>query len=215
MCGGFEVLSTRQTQLTNTHIQFRVCGSFEVLSSCQTQQWTNTHIQFIVRGSFEVLSSCQTQQWTNTHTYSSECVVVLRCYQLVKPSGPTHTYSSECVVVLRCYQVVKPSSGPTHTYNSECVVVLRCYQVVKPSSGPTHTHIWLQVVQVYLAWTTDVVPMPRWTLVGFSRVTVALRHSQWQQFVITPRQMSVWLNDTVGYHILQGACIAYFKRKLK
>jgi len=70
----------------------------------------------------------------------------------------------------------------------------------------TITHfVSFQVVQVYLAWTTTTVAVPRWTLVGFNRITVPLSRPQWQQFVITPRQMSVWLNDTVGYHILQGA----------
>jgi len=58
---------------------------------------------------------------------------------------------------------------------------------------------------VYLSWTTATVAVPRWTLVGFSRITVPLLHAHWQQFVITPRQMSVWLNNTVGYHILPGA----------
>ena len=61
-----------------------------------------------------------------------------------------------------------------------------------------------QVVQVYLAWTTVTVPVPRWTLVGFNRLTVPLYQPQQQSFVVTSKQMSVWLNDTVGFYIPQG-----------
>ena len=57
---------------------------------------------------------------------------------------------------------------------------------------------------MYLAWTTVTVPVPRWTLVGFNRLTVPLHHPQQQSFVITSKQMSVWLNDTVGFYIPQG-----------
>jgi len=65
------------------------------------------------------------------------------------------------------------------------------------------------VVQVYLAWTITTVPVPHWTLVGFSRITVPVYDTQQQSFVITPKQMSVWLNDTVGFHIPQGAALFF------
>ena len=62
----------------------------------------------------------------------------------------------------------------------------------------------LKVVQVYVAWTNVTVPVSRWTLVGFSRITLPLYHPQQLSFTITPRQMSVWLDDNVGFHVLQG-----------
>lgn len=64
-----------------------------------------------------------------------------------------------------------------------------------------------QVVQVYLAWNRAALPVPRWMLVGFSRITIPEHSSRQEHFVITARQMSVWLNDTVGFDILQGTAL--------
>jgi len=63
------------------------------------------------------------------------------------------------------------------------------------------------VVQVYLAWTRVTVPVPRWTLVGFNRITVPLYLPQQQSFIITAKQMSVWLDDNVGFHIPPGTAL--------
>ena len=65
------------------------------------------------------------------------------------------------------------------------------------------------MVQLYLAWTAATVSIPRWTLVGFNRITVPLYVPQRQRFVITAKQMSVWLNDTVGYYIPPGDAFFY------
>jgi len=61
-----------------------------------------------------------------------------------------------------------------------------------------------QVVQVYLSWVNSPVPVPRWTLVGFQRVTVPLNLSQRLSFTVTAREMAVWVSDEKGFAVQTG-----------
>ena len=61
-----------------------------------------------------------------------------------------------------------------------------------------------QVVQVYLSWVESAIPVPRWTLVGFQRVTVALSATHQLSFTITARQMSAWIDDSTGFDVQKG-----------
>jgi len=65
--------------------------------------------------------------------------------------------------------------------------------------------VW-QVVQVYLSWVNSAVPVPRWTLVGFQRVTVSLDKPQQLSFTVTARQMAVWVDDKTGFSVHTGIC---------
>lgn len=62
----------------------------------------------------------------------------------------------------------------------------------------------MQVVQVYLSWSKSAVPVPRWTLVGFERVTVPVNNSVEVNFVVTAEQMAVWMDDKTGYVVQAG-----------
>lgn len=68
----------------------------------------------------------------------------------------------------------------------------------------------VQVVQVYLSWTKSSVAVPRWTLVGFERVTLAVNSPVKLNFVITGEQMAVWFDDKTGYSIQPGIRLSSF-----
>ena len=55
---------------------------------------------------------------------------------------------------------------------------------------------------MYLSWVKSAVPVPRWTLVGFQRVT--LNTPQQLTFTVTARQMAVWIDDATGFAVETG-----------
>ena len=57
---------------------------------------------------------------------------------------------------------------------------------------------------MYLSWVKSAVPVPRWTLVGFQRVTVSLDTPQQLSFTVTARQMAVWIDDKTGFSVQTG-----------
>jgi len=70
--------------------------------------------------------------------------------------------------------------------------------------GVKRTVVVWQVIQVYLSWMKSAVPVPRWTLVGFHRVTLPVNSPQQFNFTITARQMAVWIDDTTGFSVNAG-----------
>jgi len=70
--------------------------------------------------------------------------------------------------------------------------------------GVKRTVVVWQVLQVYLSWMKSAVPVPRWTLVGFHRVTLHVNSPQQFNFTITARQMAVWINDATGFSVTAG-----------
>ena len=57
---------------------------------------------------------------------------------------------------------------------------------------------------MYLSWVKSAVPVPRWTLVGFQRVTLPLNTPQQLTFTVTARQMAVWIDDATGFAVETG-----------
>jgi len=57
---------------------------------------------------------------------------------------------------------------------------------------------------VYLSWVISAVPVPRWTLVGFQRVTLPLNTPQQLTLTVTARQMAVWIDDATGFAVETG-----------
>jgi len=64
--------------------------------------------------------------------------------------------------------------------------------------------MFLQVVQVYMSWLKCSVAVPRWTLVGFQRVTLSLDSPQQLNFTIVSAQMAVWLDDAARFSVESG-----------
>jgi len=57
---------------------------------------------------------------------------------------------------------------------------------------------------VYMSWVKSSIPVPRWTLVGFQRVTLSLDSPQQLKFTITERQMAVWNDDDSRFSVESG-----------
>ena len=57
---------------------------------------------------------------------------------------------------------------------------------------------------MYLSWVNPAVPVPRWTLVGFQRLTVPLDIQQQVSFTVTARQMAVWISDAAAFSVETG-----------
>jgi len=66
-----------------------------------------------------------------------------------------------------------------------------------------------EVVQVYLSWVKSAVPVPRWTLVGFQRVTILLGSTHQLSFIVTAQHMSVWIDDSTGFDVQKGDVVVY------
>jgi len=66
-----------------------------------------------------------------------------------------------------------------------------------------------EVVQVYLAWTTSKVPVPKWTLVGFERPFIKVNTPVTLSFTVTSEQMAVWMDDKTGFAIQPGSMTVY------
>ena len=57
---------------------------------------------------------------------------------------------------------------------------------------------------MYLSWVDSTVPVPRWTLVGFQRVTLPLDTPRQLSFIITARQMAVWDDKHAAFTVQTG-----------
>jgi len=64
-----------------------------------------------------------------------------------------------------------------------------------------------QVVQVYMSWVKSIVTVPRWTLVGFQRVTLSVNAPHQLSFTITARQMAVWIDDDARFSVETGTYV--------
>ena len=69
-------------------------------------------------------------------------------------------------------------------------------------------HYVHQVVQVYISWLSPSVPVPRWQLVGFERVSVKQSQRVNLSFTITGSQMAVWVDEQRGFVVESGECQA-------
>jgi len=78
------------------------------------------------------------------------------------------------------------------------------YVVGKVHRSNSSLFALLQVVQVYMSWVKSIVPVPRWTLVGFQRVTLSLSSPHQLSFTITARQMTVWIDSAARFSVETG-----------
>ena len=57
---------------------------------------------------------------------------------------------------------------------------------------------------MYLSWVKSAVPVPRWTLVGFQRVSLAVNVPEQLSFTVTAHQMAAWIDDAAGFSVQTG-----------
>jgi len=67
----------------------------------------------------------------------------------------------------------------------------------------------VQVVQLYISWSSTNETMPSYQLAGFQRYYVRASSSLEFKFNITPEQMAVW-TDEQGFVVQPGKCHMMF-----
>jgi len=58
-----------------------------------------------------------------------------------------------------------------------------------------------------MSWVKSSVTVPRWTLVGFQRVTLSLNTPRQLSFTVTARQMAVWIDDDERFSVETGTYV--------